>query len=137
MDHTDAGGGDHRDDLLGDAWHVDDDAIALFDAHALQRASEAADLVVEIAVGNRPCRPVLAFPVEGDLVAGRGAHMAIECVVDDIGLTANEPLGMWHLPVQHLIPRLEPVQLLRHLTPELLGVLDRPCMELVVAGEAF
>jgi hypothetical protein len=61
--------------------------------------------------------------VEGDAVTRAGLHVAVEAVVGDVQLPADEPLGERGVrPVQHLLPRLEPVQRLGALRPEALEV---------------
>ena len=53
---ADAGAGEHRDDDLGDHPEVDRDAVALPDAAGAQPVGEAADPLVEVAVGDRRAR---------------------------------------------------------------------------------
>src|SRR4051812_50178956 len=56
----------------------------------------------------------------------------IEAVVRDVQLPADEPFGVRAVPLEHLVPLLEPVQLVRLLAPEGFGTADRLAVESVV-----
>src|SRR5262245_12297635 len=58
--------------------------------------------------------------------------MPIEAVVTGVDLAADEPLGMWLFPIEHLLPFLEPVQGFRLLCPEGLWVALRVVPEFFV-----
>ncbi len=82
---------------------------------------------VQVGVGDRPGVAGLAFPVVRDLVAVPGGDVAVDGVVADVELAADEPLGEGQLPVADRVPLLEPVEELRGLPgPEALVVLVRP-----------
>ena len=49
-------------------------------------------------------------------------EMPVEAVVRDVGLSADEPFGERHVPFQHLVPRLKPVQFRRDFRPETFGI---------------
>src|SRR6185503_8101710 len=55
---------------------------------------------------------------EGGLGAPRTLDVAVETVVGHVQLAAHEPLGVRRLPLERLLPRLEPGQLARTLLPE-------------------
>src|SRR5439155_14379143 len=97
-------------------------AVALANAASLERGGETLDLAIEIPVGQRAAVAGLALPDEGGLGAAGGGHMAIEAVVGHVELAADEPLGVRRLPLQRLLPRLEPVELPSALLPELHGI---------------
>ena len=78
---ADAGAGQHRDGRLGDHRQVDVDPVADADAEALQHVGEPLRLVEQVGVGERAGVARLALPVEGDLVAPAGEHVAVEAVV--------------------------------------------------------
>lgn len=67
----------------------------------------------------------LAFPDDADFVAVASEYVAIERVVADVGLRADEPLRIGAVPFEHLRPRRKPVEVLRDLTPETFRVGDR------------
>ena len=52
MNRADARAGEHRVGGLRDHRHVDGDAVALLDAVRLQHVGEAADFVVQLAIGD-------------------------------------------------------------------------------------
>ena len=52
----------------------------------------------------------LALPVVGDLVAAAGLDVAVEAVVGDVELAADEPLGERQVPLEDRVPRLVPVE---------------------------
>ena len=56
VDRADAGAGQHGDGGLGDHRHVEDDPVALSDAHLLQDGAERRRLVQQLAVGERALR---------------------------------------------------------------------------------
>src|SRR2546421_4845413 len=115
---ADPGAREHRDGDLGDHRHVYGDAVALADPVALERRRETLDLAVKVPVGQRARVAGLPFPDQRGLGATRPLHVAIETVVGDVELAADEPLGVRRLPVERLLPRLEPGELLRALLPE-------------------
>src|SRR6185503_10679369 len=120
---ADPGAGEHRDRELGDHGHVERDAVALPDAERLESVGEAADLAVELLVGQRPLLAGLAFPQDRRLVAPCGGEMAVEAVVSHVRLRADEPFRERQLPVEDLLPGLEPVELLGEVLPEFQPVL--------------
>ena len=108
---ADARAGEHRDGRLGHHRHVDGDAVAPLDPVLLERRREAVDLAVEIPVGQGARVAGLTFPDEGGLGAAGGVDVPVQAVVGDVELAADEPLGVGRLPLQRLLPRLEPVEL--------------------------
>src|ERR1700722_9799593 len=70
MDRADAGAGQHGDRGLHDHGQIDRDHIALFHAQTAHRVGEAADLLVQLAVGDmRADVRVVAFPDDSRLIA--------------------------------------------------------------------
>ena len=115
--------GQHRDRQLGDHRHVDRDPVAGRDAELLEGVGRLADLALEVAEGQRPGVAGLADPVVRDLVAETALDVAVDAVVADVELTADEPLGERQLPFQGRLERLRPVEsLARALRPEGLEV---------------
>src|SRR5271163_4911328 len=64
-------------------------------------------------------------------------EMAINAVVAQVGLAAHKPLGVGQVPIEHLAPRLEPVQFFGDAGPKALGIVDRMLVKRFVFGEAF
>ena len=127
MRRADARAGQHGRDDLGDHRQVDPDDVALVDAVVLQGVGQPLDVAQEVGVGDVALLALLAAPVEGDAVAVARLDVAVEAVVGDVQLAADEPLRERRVrPVEDLVPLLEPVQLLGLLGPPGLGVLVRP-----------
>jgi len=105
-DGADAGAGQHRDCAFNGERHVDDDAVALDYAQRLQAVGEAADLAVELAVGDDALGAVLAEPDEGGAIGALGVGVAIERVDGDVGLRAGKPFVMDAVPLENSAPRL-------------------------------
>jgi hypothetical protein len=85
----------------------------------LQHVREAADIAVQLLVGERALIARLAFPEDRRLVAVRAGEMPVEAVFGNVELPAHEPLREWRLPLHHLAPRRLPGELLRLARPKL------------------
>ena len=82
----------HRDDGLGDHRHVDDDAVALVDAEAAQRAGEPRRLVEQFAVGVGALRAGHRRVVDQrGLVAAAAFDVAVQRVGAGVQLAVGEP----------------------------------------------
>ena len=82
-----------------------------------RRVGELADFAVQLLVGQRARIAGLALPDDRGLVAAVG-QVPVEAVVAGVELPADEPLGVRGVrPVEHLRPRLEPVQRLAPARP--------------------
>ena len=93
-------------------------------AEALEHVRELADLVEQVAVGDRAGVARLALPVDRDLVALAAEHVPVEAVVGDVESAADEPLGVGQVPLEDGVPRRRPVDEARRLArPERLVVL--------------
>ena len=120
---ADPGAREHRDRQLGDHRHVDRDAIAGPDPQLEQRVGGLAHLALEVGVRDRPRIAGLADPVVGDLAAEAVLDVAVDAVVGDIELAADEPLRERQVPLERLVERLDPGDpLARELRPEGLEV---------------
>src|SRR5438445_8903537 len=62
-------------------------------AEAAQRAGQAADLLVELAVGEAADVARLAFPDQRDLVVELTVAVAVEAALDDVHAAADPPLS--------------------------------------------
>ena len=92
---ADARAGEHGDGGLGDHRHVDRDAVALLDAEVLEDVGEAADLAMELLVGERALTsPGSPSKMIAALFSRGGAEVPVEAVLRDVELAADEPLGV-------------------------------------------
>ena len=92
MDRADARAGEHRERRLGDHRQIDGDAVALLDAARLEHIGEAADLVVQLAIGDLAVvLGIVAFPDDRDLVAAL-REMAVDAVMGDVGQPSSNHL---------------------------------------------
>ena len=135
VDGADAGAGQHGDDALGGEGHVEDDAIALLHAQALEGVGEAVHLAVEAVVGEGALVTVLAHPQDGGLVAPVAVHMAVDAVHGGVELAAQEPSVVGSLEAEDFGEGLVPVQALGLVAPEGGGIfLSQGLLHLVVDG---
>ena len=101
MDGADAGAGQHGDDPLGDQRHVEDHAVPLAGAQALEGVGEAVHLAVEAVVGVGLLVAVLPHPEDGRLVAPLAVHVAVEQAHGGVETPAHEPLVARGIEDQH------------------------------------
>src|SRR5688572_31628978 len=111
MDRADARARQHRDCQLRNEREIQRDAIAALDAEAFEHVRELADLTVQIEVRQRPPIARLALPDDRCLVAPRAANMAIDTVDTRVQRSADEPLRMRRVPLEHARPRRGPLEL--------------------------
>ena len=123
---ADTRAGEHRDREFWDHRHVEDDAVAFLDALGLEHVCELANFAMQFGVRDDPRVAGLAFPNDRGLVAACAAvffKVPVEAVVTDVQLAADKPLRKRRLPVEHLLPRREPGDVLfRARGPVLFGV---------------
>ena len=132
----DARAGEHRHRDLGDHRQEDPDHVARADPALLERVRAALDVAVQVGVRDVALLALLAAPVEGHAVAVAGLDVAVDAVVGDVELAADEPLGERRVgPVEHLVPLLGPVERLGLLGPEALGVLLGPLVDAGVGDD--
>src|SRR5581483_11096026 len=124
MRRTDSRTGQHGDRQFGSHAHVNCDAIAFFHAERLQNVSELLHLTVQLLISNRANVARFALPNNCGLVFPVCLHMAVEAIVGEINLSADEPLRPWIVPFKDFAPLLEPVQFARNAPPELFRMLD-------------
>ena len=105
-DGADARAGEHRHRDLGDHRQEDPDDVARADPAVLQRVGEPLDVAVQVGVRDVALLALLAAPVERHAIAVAGLDVAVDAVVGDVELAADEPLGERRVrPVEHLVPR--------------------------------
>ncbi len=110
MRGADPGAGEHRHGQLGNHRHVNRDAIAATNAELAQRVGEAADVVEQLLVRDRPTVAGLAFIVVGDLVAASGANVTVQAVDRHVELSVAEPAGERLVPFQRRGEGLAPFE---------------------------
>ncbi len=135
MDGADARASEHGISRLGDHRHIDRDRVALLDALRLQHIGEAADMIVQFAIGDmeRLVR-IVAFPDDRRLVAA-GFEMTVEAVHRDIGDAILIPFdrdpARTEGRVLHLGEGLDPIDARAPLfAPKAVGIIDRMGIEL-------
>ncbi len=116
----------HRDHRLGNHGHIDKDAIAFADALGREHAGEVRHLVPKLAVTERLDRVGYGTVVyERRLIGAAVLDVHVEGVVAGIGLGTGEPaIKRLVAVIQHRVPGLVPVHVLRRLSPERLRVAD-------------
>ena len=138
VDRPDARAGEHRHRHFGDHRQIDGDAVALLDAARLQHIGEAADLGMQLAIGDLlVVLGIVALPDDRCLVAPLG-EMTIEAVVCDVRRAVLEPFDRHFMRIKGGILDLgegfEPVDPLGMLTPKAVRIVDRVLVHLLVFG---
>ena len=136
MDRADPRAGEHGNRRLGDHRHVDRHALAAPGAQCFERIGHAADLFMQIAVGQPALlRRVIAFPDDRHGVAPLG-QMPVKAIGRDVERAVGKPfdaeISLIERAVAELRPRLDPVKPRRFRAPERLGLLQRTAIHLGV-----
>ena len=137
VDRADAGAGEHRDRELGNQRQIDRNAIAFRHAERLQDVRERANLGVQLGVRQRAAIARLAFPHERRFGAARSGQMTVEAVDAGVDLSADEPLRVRRLPVEHRVPRPRPFELAREPRPERLRITLGLSVDALVARDGL
>jgi len=126
MHGADLGAGQHGDHNFRDARQVNGDAIALHDAQRLEHAGKLAHLAIEGMIGVGTVLAGFALPDQRQLVAPPGLGIAVQAVVDNVDLAADEPfVERFVAVIEHRVPRAIPFQFLGPLGPKAGQVLLR------------
>src|SRR5215831_10268660 len=120
---ADPGASQHGDGQLGRHTHVNGDTIPFPDTERLEDVGELLHFMMQLLVGKGANLAGFALPDERRLILAPGLDVAVEAVVGQIDLPADEPFGPGTVPLQHLVPLPEPVQLAGDAAPELVGLL--------------
>src|SRR6185295_4494787 len=137
VDRTDTGAGEHGVSRLGDHRQVDRDSVAALDPLRLQHIGEAADFLMQLAIGDvaRFCRRIVRLPDDGDLFAAL-LEMPVDAVGRHVKGAVLEPFDRHVWIVERGVlddgVGLEPVDALALFAPELVGLLDAFLVELLV-----
>ena len=99
MGRADARACQHRDRQFRNQRHVQRDTIAFDYAKSLQDIRKATNFRVQLLIGEGARVTRLAFPNQRSFVPSPRRQMAIETVVTDIDLSADEPFGMGCFPL--------------------------------------
>ena len=138
VDGADARAGQHGDQRFRDHRHVDDDAVALPNAHLLQDAAECRDFVQHLGVGvNLLLAGYGAIVDDGRLHTAPALHMPVEAVVAGVRHPAREPAAVNALgSVEDALRLLDPVDVARRVGPEPFRVAFPACVNFRVMARA-
>ena len=92
---------------------------------------------MQLRIGEAANLPRLALPDDGGFVGAGSKGIAVDAVVAEIELAADEPLGPGQVPVENFVPGLEPVQLARHAGPEFFRIFNGLLVEGLVLFQAL
>src|SRR6266404_3569836 len=137
MRRANAGACQHGNRQLRGHAHVDGDAVSFADAKTLENIGELLHFLPELLVGIGANFAGLTFPNQRRFILAGRLHVAIQTVVGEIDLSADEPLGPRGFPLQNLVPLLEPVQFLGGAGPEFFWLLYRLFIESFIFGQAL
>src|SRR6266850_6506897 len=125
MRRTDSCTSQHRDRQLGRHAHVDGDAISFSNSQRLQNIGKLLHFLPELLIRIRTNFAGFTLPYECSLVLARGLDVPVQTVVGKVDLTSDKPLRPRRLPLQNLVPFLEPVQFPSRASPEFLRLFNR------------
>ena len=136
MHGTDAGAGQHGVKRFGDHRHVERHAVALGNTDLLQLVGHAADMIVQLAIGDRGMKTgIIAFPDQRDIITALG-EMAVDAIVGDVENAVSEPFDRQFVgipvDVRNLRRGLDPVEAAQFLGPEGFGFLNGTTITLLV-----
>jgi hypothetical protein len=86
-----------------------------------------ADVVVELLIGKKPVfLRKFPLPDQSNLIASPAVEMSVEAVIACIQLSPFKPidLRLFEIVLQHFIPLLIPIEMIRQFTPKPLRVFD-------------
>ena len=125
--------GKHRDERLRDHRHVDDHPISVPDALRRECPSEARDRIAELAVREHGlCIGDRRVVDQCRLVGAAAVDVPVERVPARVHPASCEPAEERRpRVVEHTLPRLDPVDRLRSVGPELFGLFERTPIDLL------
>src|SRR5262249_54841557 len=97
---------EHCDRQLGHERHVEGDTVAAPYPERFEDVGARTDLTVELEIRQRAAIARLAFPDQRGLVAACRPDVPIDAIDARIETAADEPLGVWRIPVEHAAPLL-------------------------------
>lgn len=131
--------GKHCHRSLGHHRQIDGHAFAALHSLRFEQISEAADVGVQFAIADRAMRigRIVGFPEDRDRVAAFG-KMAVERIGREIERSAGEPgdaeIAFVKARLLDVGKGAHPVDALRLLAPEGIGLLDRLPIHRMIAG---
>ena len=129
---ADARARQHGDRQLRRHSHINGDAVTFFHAQRLQNIGELLHLAVQLLVGKRHNFPGFALPNNRGFVLAPGLYVTIQAVVREIDPAADKPFCPRAIPLENLVPGLEPVQFAGDTRPKLLGLVNRLFIKMLV-----
>src|SRR5580704_1543510 len=87
---------------------------------------------MKLLVGEGADFSGFALPDDCGFVFARRVNVAVEAVIGEIDLAADEPLRPREIPVENFVPLFEPMQLAGDAAPEFVGFGDRFLVEVFV-----
>jgi len=132
VNRADPRAGQHGNRQLGNQRKVQRDAITFFDPQRFEDIGKLRDLAVEVVIGQRAAVAGLAFPDDRGFVASRSGEVAVDAIDTGVDFSADEPLGVRRIPLEHTVPRLRPVELARESRPERLRIAFRFGIDAIV-----
>lgn len=122
MHRADARARLHGEYALGRKRHVDDHAVALANAQALQAVGNTADFRQRLRIGIGLDFAMLGLEGQSRAVAKAGVDVAVVAIQRDVGLAADEPLVVGHLIGADFGPLARPGHGFRMSRPVAVGV---------------
>ena len=121
---ADARAGEECNGQLRRHAHVDRDAVSFLNAEGFERVGEFLHFGVQFGIGEATDFARLTFPDDGGFVAARTIEMAVETIEAEVELSAYKPLSPGEIPLEYIIPRFKPVEVLCDAGPERFRILD-------------
>src|ERR1700736_1159512 len=113
MDRADSRAGEHGDRRFGYERQVYRYSITFANPELLEDIGELRDLTVKIPIRECPGVTRLSFPDERRFISAGPANVPVDAVGSDVDLSSRKPLRVRRTPLQDLLPRLDPFELLR------------------------
>ena len=133
----DARAGEQGDGELGRHAHINRYAVALLYAERLQHVGALRNFGEQLLIGQRADFAGFAFPDEGGFIFAPGGDVPVETVMREVELAADEPFRPRDVPLENLLPWLEPVELASRCRPRRFGVAFGFGVEALVVGDAL
>ena len=136
MDSADAGAGEHGDDRLRHHRHIEDDAVAFFDAKIAQHGGEHLRLGQQPVIGDGALGAGQRRIVDDRrLVAASGIHLAVDGIEAGVAHAAGKPAAIdAGLRVEGRLRRFEPVDVSGRLGPKAFRITLPARVDLVIAA---
>jgi len=124
MDRADPGAGQHCYGEFRNHRQIQGNAVPFLDAETQQHSGKTVDLAEQGRIAQHPGFAIFTFPVDGHLAASPGVNVPINTLITGVQRSSHKPAPVGFPPLQHAVPRFDPVQLSGLLVPEALRILD-------------